>query len=59
MNKQNFVVNLFIAIFTLFMMLFAGGSFMLNFLEHQQKQTVNQQPQTVETVKTVNNSNQK
>ncbi|MGG0204179.1 hypothetical protein [Bacillus mycoides] len=59
MNEPNFVVNLFIAIFTLLMMLFTGGSFMLNLLEHQQKQTVNQQPQTVETVKAVNNPNQK
>lgn len=59
MNKQNFVVNLFIAIFTLFMMLFAGGSFMLNFLEHNQKQTVTKQPQTVEVINPVNNTNQK
>ncbi|MCU5408837.1 hypothetical protein OCA16_30515 [Bacillus cereus] len=51
---KNFVVNLFIAIFTLFMMLFAGATFLLVFIEHQQKQMLNQQPQTVETVKTVN-----
>ncbi|PEQ52363.1 MULTISPECIES: hypothetical protein [Bacillus cereus group] len=56
MNKQNFVVNLFIAIFTLFLMLFAAGTFMINFLDHQQKQTINnQQLPTVEDVNPKNN----
>lgn len=50
-NNVN-VVSLFAAIFALLSLLFLGGTFLLNLIEHQEKQTNNQQVRTVEVIQT-------